>query len=988
MTTTSDEAPVKIKYEFLNAKGEIEYSKEYEVEVILDQESFEENSVRIASSCNDFKTKEDRMYYQMFNPEKDNFIMKSEELKEFIDKKKTVIMKSCSIFSKQIIEQLREEEIRYKLGKNKDIDDELNKEILRSGTVSKVDEKKRSKILLTVFNLKKLFEVDMFSEEFISYEGIKYLISFLQYSFGHIRAYGLEALSKLLEYQSSADYIQKKKEVIDVLYEILVKSDTINCSLFSLKSLIIIISQDEEKSMYLIDVAEKYAKKSVTPPFSQVIGLLSSSNDTKIKTQTLVLINFLLNNCDSFKFPKLLIQFKEAGIYEILEKVSKVKEKEFQDHLTIFQMKTGRIIPGSDYELEVYKKQLNEMKEKTKKSEEQFENIIEKYAIYEKIVGEIMYLQENENKFKNGFFDPHAPKDRVEYIAPRPAIKYDKTGIIDFIGLYKDSSKKKQIEEIDKYCQKKIDLNKIVEDNAVLESKQKEIVESKVKKIEDEIKHVSMKKDEIIKENQFLETRIKQLEESISKEPSKEATSTPEKSKETQTPSPSGPIAPPPPPPPPPPAPPGVPPPPGVPLPPGPPGAPVFAMKGPQPTKPKIKLKVKVKPLQWTRVLLLPESDPNRPDLVWNKMKEPDMDIDEITSLFAVKKREIVETVKKPKITKKRFLDDKRAQQVGISIAKLPKVEVIEKALTNMDDKALNQDQIDSLLLIAITREELNTYKSMGSEGVWEKNEMYLIALNEVPFYKEKLKIWSTILKCDYLIPRLEESFKYLIPACNELKNNNHFHEVLGTILGLGNIMNGGTPKGQADGFSLDILPKLAGIKDTSGRGFLTYICTKTNKEDPTFEGFKNKFPNLEKASKYSLNETKKKVDELNNMVNTIDKLLMETKNLDEFVISAQNSLRGAKEKVNLFKEREEKNRNEYHETVKFFGYKDSDKYYDENGLFFKMLLGFFNDIEKQMPKLDVKRVLDYQNRVVGKKVDQSKLMNNLMSQLKQRIQG
>ena len=51
------------------------------------------------------------------------------------------------------------------------------------------------------------------------------------------------------------------------------------------------------------------------------------------------------------------------------------------------------------------------------------------------------------------------------------------------------------------------------------------------------------------------------------------------------------------------------------------------------------------------------------------------------------------------------------------------------------------------------------------------------------------------------------------------------------------------------------------------------------------------------------------------------------------------------------------------------------------------MLIGFFKEIEKQMPKLDVKRVLDTQNRVVGRKVDQGKLMSNLMSQLKQRIQ-
>ena len=40
------------------------------------------------------------------------------------------------------------------------------------------------------------------------------------------------------------------------------------------------------------------------------------------------------------------------------------------------------------------------------------------------------------------------------------------------------------------------------------------------------------------------------------------------------------------------------------------------------------------------------------------------------------------------------------------------------------------------------------------------------------------------------------------------------------------------------------------------------------------------------------------------------------------------------------------------------------------------------------MPKLDVNRIMSIQNRQVGKKIDQSAMMNNLMSQLKQRVQG
>ena len=424
---------------------------------------------------------------------------------------------------------------------------------------------------------------------------------------------------------------------------------------------------------------------------------------------------------------------------------------------------------------------------------------------------------------------------------------------------------------------------------------------------------------------------------------------------------------------------------------PGPPGAPVFmAPRGPQPTKPKIKLKVKVKPMQWTRMLLLPANDPKRPDLVWNTVKEPEIDVDEIISLFSVKKKEQAQVVERKKtIIKKTFLDSKRAQEVGISRAKLPPIKDISKALITMDDKILSEDNIDAILLIAITKEELEQFKNnQDSEGVWEKNELFLVELNEIPNYKEKLKIWSNILKYEFILPKITESFNYMIPACKELKENKHFHKVLSAILSLGNIMNGGTAKGQADGFSLDILPKLSGIKDSLGNSILTFICSKTNKEDPTFEGFKNKFPNLEKAAGYSMSETKKKLDDLCNMVNSVEKSLNDLNIGDEFCSKANHSLAMALEKVKDLKEKEEKNKKEYHETIKFFGYKEKDKYYEENGLFFKMLLEFFKEMDKQMPKLEVKKILDFQKSGFGKKIDQGALMKNLMSQLKQKSQN
>ena len=134
-----------------------------------------------------------------------------------------------------------------------------------------------------------------------------------------MRTYALQGLNKLLNFQSSIDYIKKRNEIIDTLYEILMKNDTINCIPFSLNTLIAIISQDEEKTMYLIDYAENYAKKSVTQIFSQIIGYLINNKDANILGKTLLFINVLLNFCAPEKLPKLLI-FSIFNIFMINKK--------------------------------------------------------------------------------------------------------------------------------------------------------------------------------------------------------------------------------------------------------------------------------------------------------------------------------------------------------------------------------------------------------------------------------------------------------------------------------------------------------------------------------------------------------------------------------------------------------------------------------------------------------------------------------------------
>jgi hypothetical protein len=975
---------IPIVYEYSNEKGEKIYSEKYYVNLDFNELNYEEISVIINNQC-DFGKKEERIFYHMFEPDEEKFLTNLEQFIKYVNKGKPVVMKSCSNYARSIIQQLREEENRYILGKNFDEKESINEQNSKKIIIN-IDEDyfssddKKSNAEKIILQLENNLNADLFTEEFISHEGIKYLISFAYEATGNIKVYALETLNKLLLFQSSIDYIKKRFELIEVLYEILMRSDSKKCSLCILDILIFIISHNKEKVTLFIDISENYAKKSNTKIYSQIIVLLTNNDNVNIKEKVLVFINCLLTFCDSVIYKKVLTQLKEARIDESLEKNIKIKEKEFQEQLEVFQKKTGIIISGSNYELNLYKNQYDEMRKKFEESKTKNEKISKKKLILQDILNEFMVFQNDVNfkKKEEILCYQMTPKGRYNENTEQ-SIKFDENGILDFSELLKNNKSvlsQEIIEKIEKYYYYKKESQKFKGDTIILEDKQKEETADKnqAQKNNNELgllekeKEIEKEKEkEIVKEVNF-ESKKEELEEKTEKEEKNQVQLLP-----PIPPPPSPPI--------------GIPLSPGIPPPPtGIPGAPIFGFQsGPQPTKEKIKLKTKVKSLQWTRIIL----DKNdSTDLIWKSITEPDIDQNEIISLFESKNKKQAPKKKKPIITKKKFLDNKRAQEVEILKKKLPKIDIISTALLEMDEKSLSEDNIEALLDIAIKEEELATYKSMGTDGIWENNEMFLIELNEIPNYKEKLNIWCLILKYEYLLPRLEESFIYMKDACNEIKNDKHFKDLLFTILSLGNFLNSGTINGKAVGFYLDFLPTLCGIKDNFGKSILSFICAQLNKDDPSFEDIKKQFPKLEKASRFSMKETKKKLDEISIKVNTVDELLKKLKQHDTFTTKATTSLERAKKMIKEYQKLEKENREYYHETILFFGYeekdKDNNKYYDDNESFFKMLLNFFTEVDKYIPKTNVKRIEDHQNRVIGQKVDPKLLHQSLMDELKQ----
>lgn len=984
--------PVQIQFECLNENYEIELSQEYTVKIlsIKNQQSeyFEQNRIKIYKSC-DFRSSEERIYYYMFDKTKQVFLTKDTDLTPFFKSNK-IIMQNCKTFAEQICEKLREESLTYK---KKEEENQNQDEIRKSDAISGKNEIRR-----ILSSLEGNFENDLFAEEFIANNGIQYIDKIIQHNSGNIRKYALQGLSKLLDFQATYDYFDKKKEILSSLYSILVSDKDLKSPFFAIDIMLKIIKTSEEKIMYIIDVAEKYAKKTHTKIFDKLVENLTNK-ESNLRSHSLWFINMILNYCHPSKHSRILIQLRDVGIFEILEN-RKHTDKNFEFQVNMFLEKSQSILSNSDYEVEIYKKEIEDLKTHCYEIEKKNISFNEENEFYEILVDEfIKYLNFSDSFITQAGIINNKTKERKDDKL-NVKITYDERGAIDFQKLIEEKNNKDFKELLDKYTILDPENNKLKQKNKDLGGEGGNIKNEQITQLEKQLKEEEDSYSSVVKIKEDLDKKARELETKFSQGGNGVSTAS-----STSTPSPPPPPPPPPgvpgvptapgaippPPPPPPPGgpggPPPPPPPPGAPLPPGAPG--VFGAPIAKPTKPKITLKSKVKQLQWQRVLLMPETSKDRPNLIWNNMKELKVDIDEVIFLFGTKKREQKKVEeKKPKIETKKFLDPKRTQEVSIIVTKLPGPEDVNRALITLDQSFLNSDQIEGLLKILITKEELNMYKSMGEDGNWDKGEKYLIKINDIPNHQVKLKIWSLTNKFEEKLPGLTESLEHMVNACNEIKNNKYFKLILSIILGLGNILNGGSSRGQADGFSLDLLNKLPGIKDNLGNSILTWICAKANKMDHTFEGFKGQFPELEKAANFSLKETNDSLTSLKKIVDQMGQLLKNLSSEDKFKQKSNENYDNFKMKVESFEKKNKKNIEAYQSLVKFYGYKEKDNIYTKNEAFFKMLLEFFKEVNKSMPKLDVKRIMSIQNRVLGKKIDQSAMMNNLMSQLKQRVQG
>ena len=231
----------------------------------------------------------------------------------------------------------------------------------------------------TTFHLRELLLCFQFAEEFIANNGIELLLSITRRTTGNAQAYTLRAMLLALDYASGLDVLMNsdKTDPIAEMYA-LVDSTTPTVYREALALLFVIADSGLGNGFNRIQqAAEAWAEQSAEElPYARVARRIESP-DEEARENAITLLNVMLQQAPSRKKrARLVSQFEDVGVYDALgrqldadyDKVTSsgdegmIEETPFQVQATFFQEATGHVIEGSAYEVEVYKKRLEEVR--------------------------------------------------------------------------------------------------------------------------------------------------------------------------------------------------------------------------------------------------------------------------------------------------------------------------------------------------------------------------------------------------------------------------------------------------------------------------------------------------------------------------------------------------------------------------------------------------------------------------------------------------
>ena len=197
-----------------------------------------------------------------------------------------------------------------------------------------------------------------------------------------------------------------------------------------------------------------------------------------------------------------------------------------------------------------------------------------------------------------------------------------------------------------------------------------------------------------------------------------------------------------------------------------------------------------------------------------------------LEAIFAKKevKEKVSDDAKKQKQGPLQVLDSTRERNVGVVLQfiRLP-VETIKNCIMNMDELTMTEENIDGLMTIIPTPEELkqlDPYKDPWANGGVQLSVVarFFLMTASIPRYTQRLTCWQTKLQFNALADEIEGKLRKVLVGVTCSMTSRSLPMMLQYILGVGNVLNQGTSMRDAKAFKISDLPKFVELKTTDGK--------------------------------------------------------------------------------------------------------------------------------------------------------------------------
>lgn len=211
-------------------------------------------------------------------------------------------------------------------------------------------------------------------------------------------------------------------------------------------------------------------------------------------------------------------------------------------------------------------------------------------------------------------------------------------------------------------------------------------------------------------------------------------------------------------------------------------------------------------------------------------------------------------------------LDAKRSMNIGIFLKQFKRSpQSIVEDIYQGKSEHYGSETLREILKLLPESEEVKKLKTFnGNVSKLSLADSFLYCLIQVPNYS--LRIEAMVLKKEFLpsCSSLYKDITILRAATKELMLCEELHSILHLVLQAGNIMNAGGYAGNAVGFKLSSLLKLADTKaNKPGMNLLHFVAQEAQKQDANLLNFSEKLQHVQETSRLSLDITEAELQSL-----------------------------------------------------------------------------------------------------------------------------